>query len=138
MAKTTVRTRRTSPAVDVAAWQENLTTAGRNLWLAGLGAVAKVSDQSVDLFDTLVEKGRERRIHGLLPEMPKLERAVEEAGDRVKELGDRAQRLMHDQTTAALHRLGVPSREEIQRLIRRVEQLSAKVEALAGHRHSIN
>jgi Poly(hydroxyalcanoate) granule associated protein (phasin) len=50
--------------------------------------------------------------------------------DRV-ESRDQAQGSKADQTiTATLHRLGVPTREEIRNLTRRVEELDAKVELL--------
>lgn len=131
----------TRPAV-AGGLQENLTTAGRTLMLAGMGAVATVADESTSLWDTLVEKGRarrgERKLMAVLPQVPQIDRLVEDAGEQVKKLGDRAQKLVHDQTAAALHRFGVPSRDEIQVLIRRVEQLSAKIEALAGHRAVVN
>jgi hypothetical protein len=52
--------------------------------------------------------------------------AQADAGDQGEPLGSAA-----DQTiTATLHRLGVPTREEIRNLTRRVEELSAKVELL--------
>jgi hypothetical protein len=48
------------------------------------------------------------------------------AGDKWELLGSKA-----DQTiTASLHRLGVPTREEIRHLTRRVEELNAKIELL--------
>jgi hypothetical protein len=52
--------------------------------------------------------------------------AQAEAGDQEDLLGSEAGQTI----TATLHRLGVPTREEIRHLTRRVEELSAKVELL--------
>lgn len=38
-----------------------LRTAGRNLWLAGLGAASSVEENSRKLFDDLVERGERRQ-----------------------------------------------------------------------------
>jgi len=37
---------------------DRLTGVGRNLWLAGVGAVAEVSEAGRDTFDRLVERGK--------------------------------------------------------------------------------
>ena len=121
---------------------ENLTAAGRNVWLASLGAVATVGSESSSLFDTLVEKGRAREKQA----RPAVDRLVERTGELVDrtgnqlgKLGGRVEKLVKERTAAALHRIGVPSRDEIQLLIKRVEQLNAKVEYLASDRaHAVN
>jgi poly(hydroxyalkanoate) granule-associated protein len=140
MAKTTVK--KVSRPAAAGGLQQDLTTAGRNLMLAGMGAVATVADEGNSLWDTLVEKGRARRSEGrllpALPKVPQLEQLVDDAREQVEKLGDRAQKLVQDRTASLLHRFGVPSRGEIQTLIRRVEQLSAKVEALAGQHTVVN
>lgn len=113
---------------------DNLTAAGRNVWLASLGAVAAVGTESSNLFDSLVEKGRTRE--KTLPSWPQpsVSRLFEETGDRLGKLGGRVEKLVQERTTAVLHSIGVPSRDEIRLLIKRVEQLNAKVEYIASNR----
>jgi poly(hydroxyalkanoate) granule-associated protein len=41
-----------------------------------------------------------------------------------------------EKVTATLHRMGVPSREEIQKLTKKVEELSKKIEQLASAKAS--
>jgi poly(hydroxyalkanoate) granule-associated protein len=107
--------------------REDLSEAGRDVWLASLGAVALLEKEGRDTFEMLVERGRtfESRERGVLDKM------VQEAADRVRALGKRVESGLQDTSKKVLQRVGVPSHAEINALITRVEQLTAKVEAIS-------
>jgi poly(hydroxyalkanoate) granule-associated protein len=101
--------------------------AAQDIYLAGLGAVAMAGEEGNRLFDDLVKKGRA---------LEKTGRArVEQALDRARGLRTDARKVvakaagpLDDGMTSAMHKLGVPTRREIQALTRRVEELTRVVE----------
>lgn len=101
--------------------------AGRNVWLAGLGAVALAEEEARSLFDRLVVRGEkfEKSDKNLVG------KTIEDAADVVKKVGDRVESAVQSTFGVMLNRAGVPSRSEIRTLIDRVEELNKKVEKLA-------
>jgi len=103
--------------------QDEVQATAHQVWLAGLGAAARAQEKGEDYFHQLVEQGKslEGKSRGKLSEL------VASARDKVKSgaagLGER----LDERVTGVLHRLGVPNRDEIERLTRRVEELNAKV-----------
>lgn len=108
--------------------QEEVQATAHQVWLAGLGAASRAQEKGEEYFQQLVEQGRE--IEG--KSRGKLRELVDTARQKVKsgaaELGEK----LDEQVTGVLHRLGVPNREEIERLTRRVEELNAKVAGVAA------
>lgn len=106
---------------------DRVQAAGRNVWLAGLGAFATASERAGQVVDQLAQrgdtKGRAR--------LDRLAAPVRAAGDRVQTLGHKVERQVESQVTTTLERLGVPSRREITSLIGQVEALNQKIDRLA-------
>lgn len=107
---------------------EDLKTAGRKVWLMGLGAAASVEDSGRKLFSELVERGEKRR-GGEGREWP---RPIRQAEERMKTMGRNVEQRVEEGMTQTLHRLGVPARDDVQTLIDRIDVLSRKVEGLKG------
>jgi poly(hydroxyalkanoate) granule-associated protein len=107
--------------------REDLSQAGRDVWLASLGAVALIEKEGRTTFEKLVEKGRtvETRERTMVDHM------LQEAAGQVRALGKRMESGLQDTSKMVLQRFGVPSHAEINALITRVEQLTAKVEAIS-------
>ena len=78
---------------------------GRTAWLLGLGIAATAGETSVEVFDALVAKGRRRR------ETP------------VK----KAQRAAQSQASEILGQFGLPTRDDVRQLMRRVDTLRQKL-----------
>lgn len=104
----------------------------QKIWLAGLGAMAlaqqeggKLVAESNKLFHTLVEKGQEMEAEGQSPVV-----RVKDAAGGAEKAWLNVQALIDAQITAVLHRLGVPTKDEIGELGKRVEQLTRSIEAL--------
>lgn len=108
-------------------FREDLSEAGRDVWLASLGAVALLQKKGRETLDMLVEKGRSSETR----ERSVFDRMMQEATGRMRALGKRMESGLQDTSKMVLQRFGVPSHAEINALISRVEQLTAKVEAIS-------
>lgn len=111
--------------------REEVTEAGRTLWLAGLGAARRAEEEGRGLFDTLVERGRKVE----KKQFKAIDRTLAETGRRVRDLSGRVQVRFEDRVRETLNRLGVATREDVQGLAGRLEALDRKVEKIAGDRH---
>ena len=105
---------------------DDVVNAGRNVWLAGLGAYSWAEEETRKTFDDLVHRGEKLEKN----EKNVVTKTIDEATTKAKELGTKVEDTVHDTVTTVLHRAGVPSRDEIQTLIARVEELTKKVETL--------
>ncbi len=116
-------------------FQGEVLDSAHKIWLAGLGTVKTVGDESTDLFTRLVERGKDvegrgkKELASMRKELKKAtDKATSKVETRVDDLGERVDR----QVTNALHRIGVPTRDEIKTLTHRVEELSRKVDRIAA------
>jgi poly(hydroxyalkanoate) granule-associated protein len=104
------------------------------VWLAGLGALAAAEEEGSKLFKNLVEKGEGYEGRGRA-RYEDFKGQVEDAADRAKGQAESTWNKVEDRldeaVTAALGRLGVPSRDEIATLTKRVEELTKVVEELS-------
>ncbi len=107
--------------------REDLAEAGRDVWLASLGAVALIEKEGRSMFAALVEKGKtfETREKGAV------DRMIDDAAGQVRTIGKKVESGLQETSKAVLQRFGIPSHAEINSLIARVEQLTAKVEAIS-------
>ncbi|HWM95172.1 MAG TPA: phasin family protein [Thermoanaerobaculia bacterium] len=106
--------------------QDELRDSAHRIWLAGLGALAAAGEEGTKVFDRLVDRGREYETRGRDEARKQYEGAKTSAEDVWSTWGDK----LDESVTRALHRMGVPSRDEIRNLTQRVEELNAKVEML--------
>lgn len=101
--------------------------AGRQVWLAGLGAAGIVTTGGEAVFSMLVEEGK--RVKSLkVGEV--VENFVDTATLPVKAAVKKIDATVQSTTRTMLARIGVPSRQEVAALTTRVEQLITKVESL--------
>lgn len=110
--------------------QEGVLDSAHKLFLASLGTVKTVGDEGGELFNRLVDRGRDLETRGK-KELKSWRQEVEKTTSKVEGRFDRVSDRVDEQVTRALHRLGVPTRNEIQTLTRRVEELSRKVDRFA-------
>jgi poly(hydroxyalkanoate) granule-associated protein len=106
--------------------QDELKDSAHRIWLAGLGALAAAGEEGTKMFDRLVDRGREYETRGRDEARKQYEGARTSTDDFLKTWSDK----LDESVTKALHRMGVPSRDEIHNLTRRVEELNTKVEML--------
>lgn len=106
--------------------QDELKESAHRIWLAGLGALASAGEEGTKVFDRLVDRGRDYETRG----REEAKKQFEGAKSTTDELWNTWSGKLDEAVTNALHRMGVPSRDEIRTLTQRVEELNAKVEML--------
>ncbi len=104
-------------------------TSAHKIWLAGLGAVAMAEEGGEKLFKSLVDRGEDLEKSGL-EQVDQLKDKVTDAKTKGKDALGKVGSTFDDAVGSALTRLGVPTRDEIATLTKRVEELTASVERL--------
>lgn len=122
--------------------KEDIRASAHKIWLAGLGALAVTEEEGSKLFKNLVQQGERYEAQGK-QKLKEAKKGADEAGARAKKLAEetaeRAKRAAEgaweqlggafdDKLAKAMHRIGVPTREEINALSRRIEELTRAVE----------
>jgi poly(hydroxyalkanoate) granule-associated protein len=109
--------------------QQEITENAHQIWLAGLGAVAMAQEEGGKLFSTLVKKGEGYEKAG----RDKFGQAIGAvSGVKVvaESYWETFERTLDDKVTSVIHRLGVPTKDEIDTLTERVESLTAAIDKL--------
>ncbi|MEF8702570.1 MAG: phasin family protein [Candidatus Accumulibacter sp. UW26] len=96
------------------------------IWLAGLGAFAKAQEEGGKVFEALVREGES--IQSKTRQVTD-ERLAQAAG-KAAGTWDRLEQVFEDRVARALGSLGVPSKQDIERLSQRVVELSVAVQTL--------
>ena len=113
----------------VAQLQEDVVDSVRHIWLAGLGAAILAQEEGSKVYDRLVRKGEEVEKRGGSP-VTKMKAGLDEATRKASNTWDTFAQKFDEQVAASLHRIGVPTRDEIATLTRRVDALIASVDKL--------
>jgi poly(hydroxyalkanoate) granule-associated protein len=108
--------------------RQELLNAGRNLWLASLGALVEADEASIRLFDRLVERGR--------PLDERQRKTVEAFTDRangaMREAGKLFQDTVEYETKQVLKKIGVLTRDDLRTLSARLDILSKQIDEYAA------
>lgn len=108
------------------------------IWLAGLGAFAKAQEEGGKVFEALVKEGvsLQRRTQAVAED--KLgevgNRMSSVAGDITNKAGqhwDKLETIFEERVAKALNRLGVPSNQDIDALVARIDALNKAVAKLS-------
>ncbi|NBC00064.1 MAG: protein PhaF [Bacteroidetes bacterium] len=105
---------------------DELTERGREVWLAGLGAMAAAEEEGTKLFNSLIEKGKSYESQG----RKQVEAVAEKATEQQEALSERVQSTIAETVEVALERFGVPTQAEVKTLSQQVDRLTKKVERL--------
>lgn len=98
----------------------------QQIWLAGLGAFAKAQEEGNKVFDALVKEGES--IQSKTRKMTD-EKMAQVAG-KAAGTWDRLEQVFEDRVARSLGSLGVPSKKDIEKLSKRVAELTAVVQGL--------
>lgn len=133
------KTVKNSPKTRIEATSHNLIETAQNIWSAGVGALARAQGDGTDLFDALVKKGmsleaRTRKLaNGKVDEVRGVvEDRVENVREKATDTWDRMEKVFEDRVHRALTRLGVPTREDLIALNKRVELMTAELRKQGG------
>jgi len=111
----------------------NIRESANRIWLAGLGAFAKTQEEGEKLFQAMVEEGEKIEKRAKEAASARVEEAkgkVIEFRGKANEQFDRLEEMFQERVAQVLHRLGVPTQDDIQELTKRVEALNESVMAL--------
>ena len=109
--------------------QHDVAASAHQIWLAGLGAVATAQEEGGKLFKSLVEKGEDFEKSGK-EQVEKAKGAVSGVKVVAESYWETFERTLDDKVTAVIHRLGVPTKDEIDTLTERVEKLTSAIDKL--------
>ncbi|MCX7168112.1 MAG: phasin family protein [Rhodocyclales bacterium] len=100
----------------------------QQIWLAGLGAFAKAQREGNKVFDALVRQGESIQ-----------QKTRKVAEDKVTEMAakatgtwDKLEQVFEKRVARSLHSLGVPTKDDVAILSKRVAELKAAVDKLNG------
>lgn len=97
-----------------------LAETGRELWLAGLGALS----------EGLVERGKRLERE----QLQAVDRAVTRGAESAERLSDGLRRSIQTSVEEVLHRVDLPSRDDLKKLSARLDRLAERIEGIAARR----
>src|SRR5690606_29550582 len=121
----------------------SLGESAQHVWLAGIGALGRAQSEGSRLFSSLVEEGEEleRRARAAATGragdvMQAVESSVDDVRGKAEDTWERWEKALDERMQRTLSRMGVPSREDVAELERKVGALEAELrrERAAGAR----
>jgi poly(hydroxyalkanoate) granule-associated protein len=109
--------------------QTEIAENAHQIWLAGLGAVVTAQEEGSKLFKNLVVKGEGMEKAGRT-KVEEAKGAVSGVKVVAESYWETFERTLDDKVTAVIHRIGVPTKDEIDTLTERVENLTAAIDSL--------
>jgi poly(hydroxyalkanoate) granule-associated protein len=123
-------------------WIGEVEKYSRQIWLAGLGAYSKISNDGSKLFENLVkdgEKAEKQTKSDVDKQVDAAKAKAQSAKSRVGDVKDLAlgkwselEGAFDKRLNSAISRLGVPSRNEVKALHSKVDLLTKQIEKLTG------
>lgn len=131
---------------DLLDFPSGVADSAREIWMAGIGALSTVEEAGAEWFVGLVKKGEdwEKESRKALTSASKqagaaAEGAKQAAGDLAKKplqwsaaAEAEVQRIVEQSVEGVLHRMNVPTHDEVRDLIQHVQALSGKVDVLSA------
>ncbi|UVJ44376.1 phasin family protein [Pseudomonas sp. LS1212] len=126
-------------------WVGEVEKYSRQIWLAGLGAYSKISNDGSKLFETLVKDGEkaekaekaaktnvDEQVDAVKSTAKSAKSRVGDVKERVMGKWDELEEAFDKRLNSAISRLGVPSRNEVKALHQQVDTLTKQIEKLTG------
>ncbi len=110
----------------------------RKIWLAGLGAYTKAGQDSADMFKDLVKAGQgleqqgkklvNDQVDAATSQIDSVKSSVNGVKEKVEVQLDRIEHGFDSRVAKALHRLGIPAKQDINELSAKLDELSVMLE----------
>ena len=120
---------------------QDINQTAREIWLAGLGAAAKVQAEGAKIFENLVKEGEvvEKKTRDFADAKVSAVRGkVEKQLDDVKKTAnsrwDKLEDVFEKRVAKVLNNMGVPTRDDIEQLSEQIAELSKAVKELSETR----
>ncbi len=98
----------------------------QQIWLAGLGAFAKAQQEGNKVYDALIREGE-----AIQQKTRKVtEDKVTEMAAKATGTWDKLEQVFENRVARSLHSLGVPTRDEVATLTRRIAELKVELDKL--------
>lgn len=117
---------------------DEVTGRAREIWLAGLGALSRLEEEGDKIFTDLVKRGesyeskRRKQIEGVTSGLRERQEALtQDVSNRLDNATESVEKAVSDTLSGTLGRIGVPTRQEVRGLSRKVGELSKKLDALS-------
>ena len=134
--KTAKKSARTTKASAQQAEQlsKTLSESAQQVWLAGVGAFSRAQTEGTKLFEALIKEGLKLeqnavKFAGGQADVVRgaVESKVGQARERATDTWDRLEKVFEDRVQRALTKLGVPGRDDLAELTRKVDTLTAEL-----------
>jgi poly(hydroxyalkanoate) granule-associated protein len=106
----------------------------QQIWLAGMGAFSKAQAEGGKVFETLMKEGLslQKKTQGLAEDRisavtSKMTAVADGVSGKAGAQWDKLESIFEERVAKALNKLGVPSRKDIDALIKRIDELNRKV-----------
>ena len=113
---------------------QSVKESAQQIWLAGMGAFAKAQEEGGKVFEALVHEGvaLQRKTQGAAEERiiavtGKMTAMADGMSNKAGAQWDKLESIFEERVAKALNKMGVPSRKDIDALIKRIDALSAQV-----------
>ncbi|AUZ44353.1 poly(hydroxyalkanoate) granule-associated protein [Pseudomonas sp. 31 R 17] len=113
----------------------------RRIWLAGLGAYAKVGSEGGEYFNELVKSGQHieskskkvaiEQLDAANSQIDQVKSNVSSVGRRVEVQLDKVEKAFDSRVASALNRIGIASKHDVETLSAKLEELTALLERVA-------
>ena len=109
--------------------QNDIMDSAHKVWLAGLGAVSVAEQKGGEFFQELIDKGQKLESRSK-QEMEKAKGTMSGVKTVAESYWETFGRTLDDKMTSVIHRIGVPTKDEIETLTKKVEDLTASIDKL--------
>jgi poly(hydroxyalkanoate) granule-associated protein len=99
------------------------------IWLAGLGAFSKGQEEGGKLFEALVKEGEAVQNRA----SKSAQDAISDARTKATGTWDKLEQVFVERVQSALHSLDVPTKQDIDALSKRVQELTKVADRLSAH-----
>jgi poly(hydroxyalkanoate) granule-associated protein len=113
---------------------QSVKESAQQIWLAGMGAFSKAQEEGGKVFEALIKEGTnlQKKTQGLAEERisavtGKMTAMADGMSNKAGAQWDKLESIFEERVAKALNKMGVPSRKDIDALIKRIDELSAKV-----------
>ena len=111
-----------------------LSESAQQVWLAGVGAFSRAQTEGTKLFEALIKEGLKLEQNAMKfaggqadAMRGAVENTVGQARDRATDTWDRLEKVFEERVQRALTKLGVPGRDDLAELTRKVDTLTAEL-----------
>lgn len=117
---------------------QSVRDSAQQIWLAGMGAFAKAQQEGGKVFESLVKEGAslQRKTQAVAEERigdvaSKMTAMAEGVTAKAGQQWDKLETIFEQRVSKALGRLGVPSSQDVDALVARIDALAAEVSKLS-------